>query len=326
MFLEIKNLKKSFDDIVAVDNLNIGVEKGELLCLLGPSGCGKTTTLKMIGGFLIPNYGTILIDGQDITKIPPDKRPVSTVFQSYALFPHMSVLENVMYGLKFQGIKKDKAKEKGNKYLELVGLAEHKNKKIHELSGGQQQRVALARSLIVNPKVLLLDEPLSNLDAKLRVKMREEIKNIQKKFNITMVFVTHDQEEALSIGDKIGIMNNGKLEQLGTPRQIYENPQSRFVLDFIGSSNIIKDDSGNISFVRPEMINITDRADINQSENEKEKMKGKIIEKVFLGSYINYMVRIGNNLLKVQVTNKLEKEYEIDDEVCVEYKKNELSK
>jgi len=328
MFLKIENLKKSFDNLIAVDDLNIEVEKGEILCLLGPSGCGKTTTLKMIGGFLIPDEGNILIDGQNITKIPPDKRPVSTVFQSYALFPHMSVIENVIYGLKFQGIKKDKAKEMGKEYLELVGLDEHKNKKIHELSGGQQQRVALARSLILNPKVLLLDEPLSNLDAKLRIKMREEIKNIQKKFNITMVFVTHDQEEALSIGDKIGVMNKGKLEQLGTPRQIYENPKSRFVLDFIGSSNIIENDCGNISFVRPEMIKITDNADDIAGENilTKKNAKGKIIEKVYLGSYINYKINVGDNLLKVQVTNKAQKEYEIGNEVYVKYKINELIK
>lgn len=321
MFLEIKNLNKYFDDFIAVDNLNIGIEKGELLCLLGPSGCGKTTTLKMIGGFLIPNSGNILIEGKDITKIPPNKRPVSTVFQSYALFPHMNVIENIIYGLKFQGIKKKKAKEKGEEYLKLVGLEKCKNKKIHELSGGQQQRVALARSLIVNPKVLLLDEPLSNLDAKLRIKMREEIKNIQKKFGITMIFVTHDQEEAMSIGDKIGIMNKGKLEQLGTPRQIYENPKSPFVLDFIGSSNIIENNNGNIKFVRPEMINI-----VTNDKNQQGKIRGKIVEKVFLGSYINYKVSTDNNLLKVQVTNKTEKEYEIGDEVYLKYDVKEMKK
>lgn len=318
MFLKIENLRKSFDDLVAVDDLSIGVEKGELLCLLGPSGCGKTTTLKMIGGFLIPDKGSIFVDGQDISKNPPDKRPISTVFQSYALFPHLTVLENVIYGLKFQGIKKKDAKIKGEEYLELVGLKSYKSKKIYELSGGQQQRVALARSLIVNPKVLLLDEPLSNLDAKLRIKMREEIKNIQEKFNVTMVFVTHDQEEALSIGDKIGIMNKGKLEQLGTPREIYENPKTPFVLDFIGNSNIIEDKSGTVNFVRPEMINITD-----YNEGVKGKLIGEIEEKIFLGSYTNYKVNVENRLLKVQITNKFAREYEIGDKVFVEY---EMSK
>jgi iron(III) transport system ATP-binding protein len=315
MFLEIKDLNKTFDNFTAVDNLSIGVEKGEILCLLGPSGCGKTTTLKMIGGFLIPDKGDIIIDGTNITQIPPNKRPVSTVFQSYALFPHMNVLENIIYGLKFQKFKRDKAKKKGEEYLEIVGLSGYKYKKIHELSGGQQQRVALARALITNPKVLLLDEPLSNLDAKLRIKMREEIKSLQEKFNITMVFVTHDQEEALTIGDKIGIMNKGKLEQLGTPREIYENPKSLFVLDFIGSSNIIEDNMGDFTFIRPEMISIS--KDIGH-------IRGKIKEKLFLGSYINYRVNTGKYLLEVQVSNGNAKEYEIDDEVYLNFKANSI--
>lgn len=319
MFLEIEHLRKSFEDLVAVNDLNIGVEKGELLCLLGPSGCGKTTTLKMIGGFLIPDEGKIWIDGQDVSKMPPDKRPVSTVFQSYALFPHMTVLENVIYGLKFQRIKRKKAKTKGEEYLELVGLSTYKNKRIHQLSGGQQQRVALARSLIVNPKVLLLDEPLSNLDAKLRIKMREEIKNIQRKFGITMVFVTHDQEEALTMGDKIGIMNEGMLEQLGTAREIYENPKTPFVLDFIGNSNTIKDENGNISFVRPEMIDITD-----YNGDVKGKIIGKIEEKIFLGSYIKYKINVENNIIEAQVTNKSTKEYQIGDKVYLEYKTKQM--
>ncbi|WP_026895265.1 ABC transporter ATP-binding protein [Clostridiisalibacter paucivorans] len=319
MFLEIEHLRKSFEDLVAVNDLNIGVEKGELLCLLGPSGCGKTTTLKMIGGFLIPDEGKIWIDGQDVSKMPPDKRPVSTVFQSYALFPHMTVLENVIYGLKFQRIKRKKAKTKGEEYLELVGLSTYKNKRIHQLSGGQQQRVALARSLIVNPKVLLLDEPLSNLDAKLRIKMREEIKNIQRKFGITMVFVTHDQEEALTMGDKIGIMNEGMLEQLGTAREIYENPKTPFVLDFIGNSNTIKDENGNISFVRPEMIDITD-----YNGDVKGKIIGKIEEKIFLGPYIKYKINVENNIIEAQVTNKSTKEYQIGDKVYLEYKTKQM--
>jgi iron(III) transport system ATP-binding protein len=317
MYLEIKSLKKSFKDILAVDDLNIQVAEGELLCLLGPSGCGKTTTLKMIGGFLVPDKGRISIDGEDITNMPPEIRPVSTVFQSYALFPHMNVIQNVIYGLKFRGLHKREARELGEKYLVMVGLIDYKNRRIQELSGGQQQRVALARSLITNPKVLLLDEPLSNLDAKLRIKMREEIKNIQKRFNITMVFVTHDQEEALSIADKIGIMNEGKLEQLGSPRQIYEKPKSLFVLDFMGSSNIIERGNEGIKFVRPEMISI---------HNDHGQTKGLIENKVFLGSNIIYSVRVRKCILRVQVSNNEKKEFSIGDEVYISYRTHELQK
>lgn len=317
MFFETRNLKKVFEDTVAVNNLSVYVNKGELLCLLGPSGCGKTTTLKMIGGFLAPNRGRIFIDGKDITDIPPEKRPVSTVFQSYALFPHMDVINNVIYGLKFRGVSKRNAIKMGEKYLDMVGLKKYKNKRIQELSGGQKQRIALVRSLITKPKILLLDEPLSNLDAKLRIKMREEIKNIQKEFNITMIFVTHDQEEALSIGDRIAIMNKGKLEQLGTPRQIYENPESLFVLDFIGSSNIIKDEDGRIKFVRPEMIKIS---------KNNGRVKGIIEDKIFLGSYIIYKIEVKKHLLKVQVPNTKSEELNIGEKVYLSYDMKELGK
>lgn len=244
MFIKIDNLTKRFNDLIAVDDLSFQVDKGKLICILGPSGCGKTTVLRTIGGFLKPDFGKIYIDGEDITNLSPENRPVSTVFQSYALFPHMTVMENVIYGLKFKDYSKKEALIKGEEYLDIVGLKQEKNKKVTALSGGQQQRVALARSLIINPKVLLLDEPLSNLDAKLRIRMRDEIKDIQERFNITMIFVTHDQEEALSMADKILIMNKGKLEQIGTPEEVYNYPKTKFVLDFIGSSNIVgnKDD------------------------------------------------------------------------------------
>lgn len=237
MYLKINNLVKVFNNIKVVDNINLELEKGKLLCLLGPSGCGKTTTLKIIGGFLKQDKGNILIENEDISKIPPENRPVSTVFQSYALFPHMNVIENIIYGLKFKGYRKKEALKKGEEYLEIIGLSEFKDKKISKLSGGQQQRVALARALIVNPKILLLDEPLSNLDAKLRIKMRKEIKEIQSKFNMTMIFVTHDQEEALSIADYLAVMNKGELIQVGTPEEIYINPKNEFVASFIGHIN-----------------------------------------------------------------------------------------
>ena len=237
MYLEMKDLSKSFDGKEVVSGLNLSMNQGEILCLLGVSGCGKTTTLRMAGGFLEPDRGHIYLDGEDITKLPPERRPVSTVFQSYALFPHMTALQNVMYGLKFQGMKKKEAAERAWEYLEIVGLADRASSSVQELSGGQQQRVALARSMAVNPKVLLLDEPLSNLDAKLRIRMRDELKELQKKTGITMIFVTHDQEEAMALADKIAIMEGGRLIQMGAPREVYQNPASLFVMEFLGTAD-----------------------------------------------------------------------------------------
>ncbi len=281
MYLRIKNLEKAFNNIKVVDNIDLELEKGKLLCLLGPSGCGKTTTLKMIGGFLKQDKGNIIIENEDISKALPENRPVSTVFQSYALFPHMNVIENIIYGLKFKGYSKKEALKKGEEYLEIIGLSELKNKKISQLSGGQQQRVALARSLIVNPKVLLLDEPLSNLDAKLRIKMRKEIKEFQSKFNMTMIFVTHDQEEALSIADYLAVMNKGKLIQVGTPEEIYNNPINEFVASFIGNINNVNINN-KVELIRPEQITI------NKDHGDKE---GRIRYKQFLGAYVNLLCR-----------------------------------
>lgn len=310
MFLEIRNLKKTFKDNTAVNDLSFSVNKGELACILGPSGCGKTTTLRVIGGFLTPDEGKVIIDEEDVTNLPPEKRATSTVFQSYALFPHMTVIQNVIYGLKFQGCSKKETLRKGEEYLELVGLEKEKNKKVPELSGGQQQRVALARSLIINPKVLLLDEPLSNLDAKLRIKMRNEIKSIQNHFNITMVFVTHDQEEALSIADKVLIMNEGKLEQIGTPEEVYNNPKSKFVLDFIGFSNVFIDNKGNTSFVRPEGV-IIDR--------QRGNIEG-VVEKInFLGSIIEYRVKTKQGIYKVHATNNGINKFLLNEKVHISF-------
>ena len=246
MYLELKNLHKRFDKEPVVDDLNLSLDKGELLCILGGSGCGKTTTLNMIGGFLPPDAGTIHLDGMEITHLPPERRPVATVFQSYGLFPHMTVLQNVIYGLKFKGYKKADAKKKGYEYLELVGLQDYANKRIHEISGGQQQRTALARALIVEPKLCLLDEPLSNLDAALRVKMRSELKTIQRELGITMVFVTHDQEEALLLSDKMAIMEQGKLVQFGAPEEIFRNPATPFVQEFLSLSNLRWEEDGTL--------------------------------------------------------------------------------
>lgn len=305
MFLELVNLVKEFNDITVVQKLNMEIEKGELISLLGPSGCGKTTTLKMIGGFLKPDGGQIILDSNDITNVEPQKRPVATVFQSYALFPNMNVIENVIYGLKFQGYSKKEAMKLGEEYLKIVGLEDYKSKNITKLSGGQQQRVALVRGLILKPKVLLLDEPLSNLDAKLRLKMREEIKELNKKFGTTMIFVTHDQEEALSISDRIAVMNQGIIEQIGSPKEVYNNPKTEFVEEFIGCINklIVGENKVNI---RPERISI----------HRGKKTNAKVMSKQFLGSNTIYIIKTNKDeKLKVQSLSSSE-EFEAGESVC----------
>ena len=244
MYLELSHLKKRFGDKEVVQDLSLSLEQGRLLCILGSSGCGKTTTLNMIGGFLPPDGGSILLDGQDITRLPPERRPVTTVFQSYGLFPHMTVLQNVVYGLKFRSFTKSQAHEKGLQYLDMVGLSDYADARIHEISGGQQQRVALARALIVEPKLCLLDEPFCNLDAALRVKMREELKKLQRELGITMVFVTHDQEEALILADCMAIMERGRLIQNDTPMNIYRHPACKFVSDFLGLDELVWGEDG----------------------------------------------------------------------------------
>lgn len=306
MYLQLNNISKVFNRKKVVDNLSLSINKAELICFLGPSGCGKTTTLKMIGGFLKPTEGNISIEGKDITNLPPEERPVSTVFQSYALFPHLNVIENVIYGLKFKGYKKKEALKKGEEYLNMVGLLEYKKRKINELSGGQQQRVALARSLIVNPKVLLLDEPLSNLDASLRISMRKEIKEIQKKFNMTMIFVTHDQEEALTLADRIVIMRDGKMEQIGTPQEIYNNPENPFVLNFLGNSNILEESKNSTLFIRPEHIIL----DKNTGHS-----KGIIVDKTFMGAFTLYTLNMKGKILNVKLQNTNISSFEAGEEV-----------
>jgi iron(III) transport system ATP-binding protein len=231
--------KRFGKDVVAVDNINLHVEAGKLVTLLGPSGCGKTTTLRMIAGLEMATSGQILIGDRDVTKLPATDRDVSMVFQSYALFPHMTVLENVMYGLTFSGFGKDESRTRAMTGLELVGLKGFDSRLPSELSGGQQQRVAVARALVLEPQVLLFDEPLSNLDAKLRRQVREDIRAIQQDLGLTVVYVTHDQEEALAVSDEIVVMRNAAIAQMGTPRQLYEEPNDRFVADFIGEANLL---------------------------------------------------------------------------------------
>lgn len=238
--LEITNLNKVLGGRTIIDNLNLSVKEGELVSLLGPSGCGKTTTLRMIAGFLAPDSGTIEVAGRDVTKLGADKRPSAMVFQNYALWPHMTVYKNVAFPLKLRKLPKDQIDARVTGVLELVNLLHHKGSRPGQISGGEQQRVALARALVQEPELLLLDEPLSNLDAKLRVKVREDIREIQKRLGITMVIVTHDQDEALSMSDRVAVMNNGKIEQYSTPGELYDRPETGFVSQFIGTMNRIE--------------------------------------------------------------------------------------
>src|SRR5688572_22624951 len=253
--VELRGVTKRFDDVVAVDDIDLSVRKGEFLSLLGPSGCGKTTTLRLIAGFEQPDEGEILIAGEEVAGLPPYKRDVNTVFQSYALFPHLNVLHNVAYGLKQRGLRKTVREEKAREALSLVRLSELGQRKPRQLSGGQQQRVALARALVMEPKVLLLDEPLGALDLKVRRQLQIELKRIQETVGVTFIYVTHDQEEALAMSDRVAVMNDGRVEQVGTPREIYDHPASPFVADFIGETNFIEQD-GTMVAVRPERVQL----------------------------------------------------------------------
>ena len=238
--IRLDNLEKRFGDVLAVDHVSLDVGTGEFFSLLGPSGCGKTTTLRMIGGFELPTGGRILLRDRDMTREPPDKRPVNMVFQHYALFPHLTVGDNVAFGPKRKGLAKDEVRRRVGDALALVRLEAFEKRKPNQLSGGQQQRVALARALANRPDVLLLDEPLGALDLKLRRQLQIELKRIQSEVGITFVYVTHDQEEALTMSDRIAVMNAGQVEQLGTPEELYERPSTRFVADFIGTTNLLR--------------------------------------------------------------------------------------
>jgi spermidine/putrescine transport system ATP-binding protein len=241
--VQLVDLVKRFGDFAAVAGINLEMPSGEFFSLLGPSGCGKTTTLRMIAGFERPSEGRILLDGSDMAQTPPHKRDVNTVFQSYALFPHLTVDQNVAFGLTYQKASKQEIQERVDKALELVQMSQFVGRRPNQLSGGQQQRVALARALILNPKVLLLDEPLGALDAKLRKRLQIELKALQEEVGITFVYVTHDQEEALTMSDRIAVMSQGRVEQVGTPKEIYEAPATAYVADFLGVSNLMVADA-----------------------------------------------------------------------------------
>lgn len=333
--IEIKNVTKVFDGITAVDNVNLAVRRGEFVTLLGPSGCGKTTLLRMIAGFEMPTSGSIILEKQDVTSMPPHKRPINTVFQKYALFPHLNVFKNIAFGLKLKRIPtgeldkkgnpvyrkftKDEIAEKVERVLRLVNLESYGYRGITGLSGGQQQRVAIARAIVCEPKVLLLDEPLGALDLKMRKEMQSELAAMHKNIGITFIYVTHDQEEALTMSDKVVVMTDGAVQQYGTPKKIYDEPANAFVADFIGESNILsgvmkKDflvefcgtnfkclDKG---FDKDERVDLVVRPEDIAINAERGALKGEVVSTVFKGTYYEMEILSGDYQFTVQNTTE----------------------
>ena len=282
--IEIRNLTKSFGVVKAVDGVDLDIHAGEFLTLLGPSGSGKTTVLRMIAGFETPDSGTITLNNADITYLPPYERDVNTVFQDYALFPHMDVISNIEYGLRVKGVEKNERREKALRALDQVRLSGYENRKPHQLSGGQRQRVALARALVNRPSVLLLDEPLGALDLKLREQMQIELKELQRQVGITFIFVTHDQEEALTMSDRIAAFNNGKIEQIDTPKNIYDSPRTKFVAEFVGKTNTIEINGAKVN-VRPESIRVADK-----EVTSERSYSGTLRDIIFVGATTRFVV------------------------------------
>jgi putative spermidine/putrescine transport system ATP-binding protein len=287
--ISVRGLTKRYGDVVAVDGVDLDIAAGEFFTMLGPSGSGKTTTLRMIAGFEMPDEGTIELAGEDVSRLPPYDRPVNTVFQDYALFPHMTVQENVEYGLMVKKVRKGERHARAAEALEMVRLGSFGERKPAQLSGGQRQRVALARAIVNRPRVLLLDEPLGALDLKLRQEMQIELKAIQREVGITFVYVTHDQEEALTMSDRLAVFNQGRIEQIGPPAEVYEHPQSEFIAGFVGVSNVIERD-GRRYTVRPEKINILLDGELPQAGSHVER--GVVHDVQYVGPVTRYHVRL----------------------------------
>lgn len=326
--VKLVNLSKNFDGRNVLDNINLTIEEGKLISLLGPSGCGKSTTLKLISGLINPDGGDILFNNNSILNIRTEKRDAVIVFQDYLLFPHMNIYDNIDFGLKMRKENKHIRKEKVNKIIELVKLNGYEKKYPSELSGGQKQRVAIARSLVINPKVLLLDEPFSNLDIRLRDNMREFVLDIQRKLNITTILVTHDKEEALIMSDKVAIMLDGKIKQFGTPNDIYEKPESIEVANFFGEKNYIKGKIQN-NILKTDLgkfkVNYNENSDVNvmvsperismYSLSHESIVLGIVTKKKYAGDRIYYNVDVRNNNLKISSVNN---SYNIGDQVKIE--------
>lgn len=330
--IEFKNIEIKYGDYTAIENLNLKIEDGEFFTFLGPSGCGKTTTLRSLVGFLNPTSGEILVDGKNILEVPVEKRGIGMVFQSYALFPTMTVYENLAFGLK---VKKMPQKEMDKRVREVAKVIEIKDEQltrnVSDLSGGQQQRVALARAIVLEPKILCLDEPLSNLDAKLRIGLRSELKKLQKNLGITTLYVTHDQEEALMLSDKIAVFNNGYVEQVGTPQEIYNHSKSEFVCDFIGDINKLgkeillevnrqskqKFDLGKTAYIRLELIHFTPNEDY-------VKLQGKVLDYDYNGLLTKYRIQIGNEIIRVIRLNNGSSLYETGEMIELYLKPDDI--
>lgn len=327
-FIELRDISKSFQSFKAVDRANLSLNKGEVFSLLGPSGCGKTTLLRILGGFEMPDSGRVIINGQDITDLPPNKRHINTVFQNYALFPHMSVRDNIGFGLKMAKRARNEIRAEVDRMLDLVDLAEHAGKKPSQISGGQKQRVAIARALINRPQLLLLDEPLAALDLKLRQRMLLELDRIHDEVGITFLYVTHDQGEAMSLSDRIAVMRGGKVEQVGKPMEVYEAPSNSFVAAFIGDTNFFSArviDTVNSDYARleiedlPELLAFKDKKlqagqqvslsirpeKFHLSRREPERrphynyLQGRILDIIYLGSHTKYRVAVNSHVLNV---------------------------
>ena len=316
--IDLININKKFDDEFILKDINLYIEKNEFVTLLGPSGCGKTTTLRIIGGFEKPTSGDLLFCGKSILDLPPYKRQVNTVFQKYALFPNMNVFENIAFGLKVKKESESKIRDKVKTMLKLVNLSGFEKRNVNFLSGGQQQRIAIARALVNEPEILLLDEPLGALDLKLRKEMQIELKNMQKKLGITFIYVTHDQEEALTMSDKVAVMKNGVIQQIGTPEDIYNEPKNSFVADFIGESNILdgvmledflvefagrKFNCVDKGFDLNEKVDVVIRPeDINILPENAGQINGKVENVIFKGVHYEMLVRQDNYLWKIHST------------------------
>lgn len=313
VIVSIRSLARSFGDVRAVDGVDLDIYEGEFITLLGPSGSGKTTVLRMIAGFEKPDSGVITLGGKDVSQLPPYERDVNTVFQDYALFPHMDVLANIEYGLRVKGISKDERRQRALQALKQIRLDGYENRKPAQLSGGQRQRVALARALVNRPSVLLLDEPLGALDLKLREQMQIELKELQREVGITFIFVTHDQEEALSMSDRIAVFNRGKIEQLGTPREIYENPKSAFVSEFVGQTNRIELDGQKVN-IRPEYISISKTATVGD-----RSVSGTLRDEIFVGATTRYLV--DTNIGYPMISTHKQGELKVGDSVTLSWQK-----
>ncbi|SDD03604.1 iron(III) transport system ATP-binding protein [Paenibacillus sp. UNCCL117] len=320
------DIQIKFGSFHAIQNLNLQINEGEFFTFLGPSGCGKTTILRSLVGFITPTSGEIRLSGKDITHVPIEKRGISMVFQSYALFPTMNVYENIAFGMRVKKASKSEVDREVRDIAQKVDLKEGQLfKKVSELSGGQQQRVAIARALVLKPSILALDEPLSNLDAKLRVQLRNELKNLQKKFGITTIYVTHDQEEALTLSDRIAVFNNGIVEQVGTPQEVYNQSQTEFVCNFIGDINkidpqIIQNsrlkehlDASKVSYIRNEKVSL-----LPLPGQDSVELKGRIVDKEFYGLYSKFVIEVnGGGLLKTIEKESGTAHYQVGDELTV---------